>query len=52
MVAKTVGRFASEVEETITPRELFEWSVFFRMEHEANEKSRREAESKARSRRR
>jgi hypothetical protein len=51
MVADRVGRFACEVEETITARELVEWSVFFRLEHEANEKARRDSEAKSKRRR-
>jgi hypothetical protein len=45
MVADRVGRFACEVEDTITARELVEWNTFFKLEHEANEKARRKSEA-------
>jgi hypothetical protein len=51
MVADRTGRFACEVEATITPRELYEWSVFFKLEHEANEKARRKSEAGAKRKR-
>lgn len=46
VIASKVGMLACDVEERLTRRELLEWSVFFKMEHEAHDKARKEAESK------
>lgn len=52
MIADRTGRLACEVESRITVREFVEWQVYFTMEHEAREKARRDAETKAQSKRR
>lgn len=46
-VANRLGKFACEVEEGITLRELIEWGAFFKLEKEANDRARREAEAKS-----
>lgn len=49
-IARDTGHTVGELETKLTPREMVEWSVFYKLEYEAQERAYREASSKSRSR--